>query len=238
VKQEKDKVPATPLSQLVEASTIKDGKFERHDSFNAFKGQNESLNKSGNKVVEDDMKSENSVVIRNDQGIKINNYVELKKLDTILKKRSFFFKDIDVALQEDNIAFNDFQALFCFSYFKCCYRKQVKKSAKLFTFGVTLLKEKLDVTSLIKAYQDIDKIKYVFMTTEQLILFDLIKNPKLEVDMQHQDSKNIETLRDYMLNQKNLRKYDKAEIELLFSKLLKEEDIISKKILLAHSYHV
>jgi len=133
------------------------------------------------------------------------------------------------------LKFNHFQALFCVGMVDCCYNKQVKQKIKIFDRGMKMLKEKLNITNLIKAYLDIEKLKYILMSSDQLVLFELIKNPKLVVGPEN--SKKVDSLRDYLLNKDNIKKYERQEIDQFFERVLKENDPISKKILSVHSEH-
>ncbi len=117
----------------------------------------------------------------------------------------------------------------------CCYKSTVKEKVKIFDHGKQLLKEKLNITNLIKAYLDIEKLKYVLMSADQLVLFELIQNPKIDLDLLNENSKKIDTLAEYMLNKKNISNYNKDEVHKFFEKVIANEDLISKKILLAHS---
>ncbi len=129
------------------------------------------------------------------------------------------------------ITFNDFQAFFGI---KCCSNVADKDKLEIFEHGRDLIKERLNVNSLIKAFLDIEKLKYVLMTSDQLVLFEMIENPKINLNFLHEKSKNIDTLAEYLLNKRNLIDYERSEIDKLFEKVLVNEDIISKKILLAH----
>jgi hypothetical protein len=117
----------------------------------------------------------------------------------------------------------------------CCYKSKFKEKVKIFDHGRQLLKEKLNITNLIKAYLDIEKLKYVLMSADQLVLFELIQNPKIDLDLLNEKSKKIDTLAEYMLNRKNIASYNKDEVHKIFEKVIANEDLLSKKILLAHS---
>jgi hypothetical protein len=133
------------------------------------------------------------------------------------------------------IEFNHFQALFCINYMFCCYKKQEREKVNIFKLGVEKLKEKLNVTCLFKAYLDIEKLKYITMNTDQLVLFELVKNPKVNTNMIQKESTKIDTLTEFLLNKNNLHKLQRKEIDEYFERILKDSSEISKKILLCHS---
>ncbi len=136
-----------------------------------------------------------------------------------------------VNLGGGKITFNHFQAFFGIY---CCSKIADKDKLEIFEHGRDLIKERLNVNSLIKAFLDIEKLKYVLMTSEQLVLFEIIENPRINLNCFHENSKNIDTLAEYLLNKRNLVDYERSEIDKLFEKVVVNEDIISKKILLAH----
>ena len=111
----------------------------------------------------------------------------------------------------------------------------MKEKIKVYDHATKLLREKLNITNLIKAYLDIEKLKYVLMSSDQLILFELIENPKIDLDLLNEKSKKIDTLAEYLLNKKNINQYNKNELNIFFEKLITSDDLISKKIILAHS---
>ena len=132
------------------------------------------------------------------------------------------------------MAFSHFQAMFCLMM-SCCYKKEFSEKIKIFNYGINVLKQKLNVTNLIKVFLDLEKLKYVLMTEDQLVLFELIKNPKIDVDLLQENSKNIDTLKNYLVNKDNILKYNRSEIDVCFERLFRKGDLLSKKILLAHT---
>jgi hypothetical protein len=129
------------------------------------------------------------------------------------------------------INFSNSQAFFGVA---CCLNKGEKDKLNVFNQGKELLKEKLNVTYLLKAYLDIEKLKYILMSREQLILFELIENPKVDLNLINEKSMKIDTLGEFLLNKQNLKDCDRSEIDKIFEKVLVNEDVVSRKILLAH----
>ena len=57
-----------------------------------------------------------------------------------------------------------------------------RRHAKFFIKGSALLKEKLDIISLIREFIDLSRLKQLLLTPEQLILFNLVYKPEICLD--------------------------------------------------------
>jgi hypothetical protein len=72
------------------------------------------------------------------------------------------------------------------------------------------------------------------MSREQLVLFELIENPKIDINLLNEKSVKIDTLGEYLLNKQNLLNCNRSEIYKIFENLHTKEDSITKKILQIH----
>ena len=100
-------------------------------------------------------------------------------------------------------------------------RNKLLGNADDFSFGLDNLHDYLDITKLIKRLQDMDKLKAIFLSEDQKLLFDCIPKPSI---LKTKSNKNI-------LSPKRGRnsKIDKV----IASKSMKicNDDTLTKKIL-------
>jgi hypothetical protein len=59
-------------------------------------------------------------------------------------------------------------------FFPCCYTSQFRKKVNLYKLGYEKFDELLDASHIIEKLQEIDKIKFITLKDEQLILFNLL----------------------------------------------------------------
>jgi len=172
---------------------------------------------------------ESSHIQKSDNIIPLSSVLLANKVSPLDKLKKNRFTEIDISNKK--ISFSNTQALLCIRFLFACHKKETRDKVDQFNIGVDILTEKLNINNLLKAYMDIDKLKYVLMSTDQLILFDLMQNPKVDVDLLMNKKKNFDTLRNYLLNKNNIKNLERKEIDGLFERLNKEKDPISNKIL-------
>ncbi|CAK75286.1 unnamed protein product (macronuclear) [Paramecium tetraurelia] len=136
-----------------------------------------------------------------------------KLLDQISSDITQFFKE-----QESRL---DLQF---FDYFGCC---QCKKGGKreLINFSMGKITHTLDITYIIKKLQEIDKLKLILLSSDQIKLFDYLPKPKLGLHMKASENEYCSILKP---EQSDL---DKAlEAQKAFQQLQDQDDEITPKL--------
>ncbi|CAD8133321.1 unnamed protein product [Paramecium octaurelia] len=136
-----------------------------------------------------------------------------KLLDQISSDITEFFKE-----QESRL---DLQF---FDYFGCC---QCKKGGKreLINFSMGKITHTLDITYIIKKLQEIDKLKLILLSSDQIKLFDYLPKPKLGLHMKASENEYCSILKP---EQSDL---DKAlEAQKAFQQLQDQDDEITPKL--------
>jgi len=131
---------------------------------------------------------------------------------------------------QEGLHFSFLQSIFCANFIECCYDKKERLRINNFNQVSEVIKEQLNVTTILKLVKEIELIKFLLLTKDQLLVVESISSLKLDIS---KEVKNY-NLRSYLLKKEKILDIPKSEFEAIIERLAKENKPISDKV--AQSY--
>ena len=158
--------------------------FEKEDQQNKERELQKKIEEESNKTKKKKTKEMEDSILQNDQSNQSKNFekqldeiedFEEKTLDEaeIIAKAKELPTKLHKESDKINITFWDYVR----SYF--WRTKSMREKTALLREGIRRIEERLDIFNVLKKFREVDKLKLLFLESEQLVLFDTLPKPEL-----------------------------------------------------------